>query len=114
MDRTNTGHLSVAEALVRRTAAGDDTDLVSMLKLECVEIAAYVPRRDGDFEACARDTVYVVIQGDGVFREQSSSRSFKTGDLIFVPAGAQHRFEAFSVDFASWVVSIPPGHAGAG
>lgn len=85
-----------------------------MFEAHGVEIAAYVPRRDGDFESRRRDNVYVIIQGDGVFRKRSTARSFKTGDLIFAPAGVPHRFESFSADFASWVVSIPSRNTEAG
>ena len=28
----------------------------------------------------------------------------KAGDVLFVPAGMEHRFENFSDDFATWVV----------
>ena len=35
---------------------------------------------------------------------------FGPGDALFVPAGADHHFEGFSEDFATWVVFWgPPG-----
>ncbi len=33
---------------------------------------------------------------------------FGPGDALFVPAGAVHRFEEFSEDFAAWVVFYGP------
>ena len=34
--------------------------------------------------------------------------AFGPGDLIFVEAGAAHRFEAFEEDFATWVIFWGP------
>ena len=30
--------------------------------------------------------------------------SFKENDVLFVPAGIEHRFENFTDDFATWVI----------
>ena len=38
----------------------------------------------------------------------STSEVFGPGDLIFVPAGAEHRFEDFSDDLETWVAFYGP------
>jgi len=57
-----------------------------------------------------RDEVYFVVSGSGDFVVGSERSAFHPGDALFVPAHAEHRFENFSADFATWVVFYgPPG-----
>ena len=56
----------------------------------------------------ARDEVYVVIAGHGTFLDAGTRRAFGPGDLLFVPAGVEHRFEDFSDDFSTWVLFLGP------
>ncbi|RIV17948.1 GNAT family N-acetyltransferase [Fibrisoma montanum] len=55
-----------------------------------------------------RDEVYVVVAGTGTFVCAGETMPFKPGDLLFVPAGTDHRFEQFSDDFATWVLFYGP------
>jgi len=55
-----------------------------------------------------RDEVYVIVSGTGVFFHSGRRWSFKSGDFLFVPAGAEHRFESFTDDFATWVFFYGP------
>ena len=58
----------------------------------------------------AQDEVYVVMHGRGVFFHDGKRDSFEAGDLLFVAAGTEHRFEDFMEDLAVWVVLYgPPG-----
>ena len=50
------------------------------------------------------DEVYVVISGRGVFFHDGKRGAFGPGDLLFVAAGVEHRFEDFTEDLAVWVV----------
>jgi mannose-6-phosphate isomerase-like protein (cupin superfamily) len=51
-----------------------------------------------------QDELYIVASGSGVFCKTGERTPFAPGDLIFVEAGAQHRFEDFTEDFAAWVI----------
>jgi len=55
-----------------------------------------------------RDEVYVVISGSGKFFCAGERSSFAQGDLLFVPAGVEHRFEDFTEDFSTWVIFYGP------
>jgi mannose-6-phosphate isomerase-like protein (cupin superfamily) len=55
-----------------------------------------------------RDELYVVVAGSGRFLAGRDAFDFKSGDLLFVPAGMEHRFADFSADFAVWVVFYGP------
>ena len=67
-----------------------------------------------------QDEIYIVASGNGVLasgpgEDSLERRRFGPGDALFVPAGAVHRFEDFSADFATWVVFYGPagGEGGA-
>jgi len=51
-----------------------------------------------------QDEIYVVIRGRGVFFHDGQRNEFGPGDLIFVAAGTEHRFEDYSADLAVWVI----------
>ena len=56
----------------------------------------------------SRDEVYVVVRGQGEFVHGPNRHAFQCGDLLFVPAGLDHRFENFSEDLALWVLFYGP------
>lgn len=55
-----------------------------------------------------RDEVYVVVSGNGEFVNGGARKPFEAGELLFVPAEVEHRFENFSDDFATWVIFYGP------
>lgn len=58
----------------------------------------------------AQDEVYVVTRGRGIFFHDGKREPFEAGDLLFVAAGIEHRFEDFTDDLSVWVVFYgPPG-----
>jgi mannose-6-phosphate isomerase-like protein (cupin superfamily) len=56
----------------------------------------------------AQDELYVVQRGQSDFWLQGDRTSVRPGDVLFVPAGAEHRFENFSPDFVTWVMFYGP------
>lgn len=73
----------------------------------------YTPRGQDRQPPHEQDELYVVTSGSGTFAmgdsEQSMERvPFGPGDAIFAPAGALHRFEDFTEDFATWVIMYGP------
>ncbi len=60
-----------------------------------------------------QDELYVVVAGSGTFQRGGERVPFKAGDVLFVPAGMDHRFESFTRDFETWVIFYgPPGGEG--
>ena len=55
-----------------------------------------------------RDEVYVIAAGRGAFTLEGERRPVETGEVLFVPAGAEHRFVDFTDDFATWVFFYGP------
>ena len=55
-----------------------------------------------------RDEIYIIHTGTTEFVLDGEMSHLTSGDAIFVPAGAVHRFENFSDDFSTWVVFWGP------
>ncbi|HVX52636.1 MAG TPA: cupin domain-containing protein [Chitinophagaceae bacterium] len=51
-----------------------------------------------------QDELYVIAKGSGTFFRNGERVSFAAGDVLFVPAGMEHRFENFTEGFATWVI----------
>jgi mannose-6-phosphate isomerase-like protein (cupin superfamily) len=79
-----------------------------------LEVRWYAPHGVDQQTPHTRDEVYVVVTGKGHFSCNGTSSPCRAGDLLFAPAGAEHRFEDFSEDFATWVIFYGPegGEAG--
>ncbi len=68
----------------------------------------YAPRGEDDQQPHNKDELYLVATGSGTFRRGDETAPFGPGDLIFVPAGMDHRFESFSDDLAVWAIFWGP------
>ena len=73
-----------------------------------LEVKLYAPRGVDDQKPHDRDEVYFVWRGSGSFVRGGQSVRFAPGDMIFVAAHEDHRFEDFSDDFMTWVVFYGP------
>ena len=73
-----------------------------------LSLELYAPRGTDPQKPHSRDEVYVVVQGTGQFVSGGEREAFGPGDVLFVAAGVEHRFEAFSDDLALWVVFYGP------
>lgn len=77
---------------------------VKMLEHGSMLVEYYAPQNEDLQTPHSRDELYFIISGTGVFMNCGERRPFEAGDVFFVPAGVEHRFEKFSEDFATWVV----------
>ena len=71
-------------------------------------VEIYKPRETDKQTPHLQDELYVVISGSGVFLNGEVRSPFQAGDILFAPAGAEHRFENFTDDFATWVIFYGP------
>jgi mannose-6-phosphate isomerase-like protein (cupin superfamily) len=70
-----------------------------------LSLGRFAPHRSPDqMTSHEQDEVYVVISGRGVLLHDGERDAFEAGDLLFVAAGTEHRFDAFTEDLAVWVV----------
>jgi mannose-6-phosphate isomerase-like protein (cupin superfamily) len=73
-----------------------------------LDIEIYAPRGSDPQKPHTRDEVYVVVQGRGQFSNGDRVDRFGPGDVLFVPARAEHRFESFTDDLVVWVMFYGP------
>ncbi len=74
------------------------------LRRGTVKLGLYAPRGADTQGPHRQDELYIVVSGSGVFVKNRERQDFKANDVIFVEAGAEHRFESFTGDFQTWVV----------
>jgi mannose-6-phosphate isomerase-like protein (cupin superfamily) len=78
------------------------------LRRGTMKLGLYAPRGEDDQTPHRQDELYFVVSGSGFFLKNGIRKPFAPDDAIFVEAGAEHRFEDFSPDFAAWVVFWGP------
>ncbi|MDM3872022.1 cupin domain-containing protein [Porticoccus sp. W117] len=66
-----------------------------------MSVEFYKPDRVDLQKPHTRDEIYVVASGSGWFVNGQSRKQFEVGEVLFVPAGIEHRFEDFTEDFAT-------------
>jgi mannose-6-phosphate isomerase-like protein (cupin superfamily) len=98
--------ITTAEALAQVPAEGKRVAV--LLRHGTLLAEMYAPRGHDPQQPHTRDEVYVIAAGRGTFLSGNSRQAFAPGDFLFVPAGMVHRFEAFSEDFAAWVMFYGP------
>ncbi|HEX4985725.1 MAG TPA: cupin domain-containing protein [Burkholderiales bacterium] len=95
-----------ATALVDRIREGVPSAFV--FEHGSLQVKMYRPAGSDLQKPHARDEVYVVARGSGRFFNGGHRHDFTTGDMLFVPAGVEHRFESFTPDFCTWVLFYGP------
>ena len=73
-----------------------------------MSVELYAPIQTDPQSPHLQDELYFVISGTGDFVCGHKRSRFGPNTVLFVPAGAVHRFENFSTDFATWVVFWGP------
>jgi mannose-6-phosphate isomerase-like protein (cupin superfamily) len=99
--------LTVAQALARLPGPAGER-YVELFQHGTLSVELYAPRGHDPQQSHTRDEVYVVVRGSGQFRNGAARHPFAPGDLLFVPAGVEHRFEDFTDDLAVWVIFYGP------
>ncbi len=100
-----------ARAALRQTP---DSLFVRLFQHGTLEVEFYKPEYEDLQTPHTRDEVYVVVSGTGTFFNGDVRHPFVPGEVLFVPAGVEHRFVDFTDDFATWVFFFGPegGEAG--
>ena len=73
-----------------------------------MHVGLYAPRGSDPQQPHTQDEVYVVMRGQGQFLCGDAQQAFAPGDVLFVPAGLEHRFVDFTGDLTVWVVFYGP------
>jgi mannose-6-phosphate isomerase-like protein (cupin superfamily) len=95
-----------------------------LMQYGSMEVRWYQPQDVDPQVPHDRDELYVIVSGTAVFVRAEETTQFgddpalpvlgeervtvQVGDALFVPAGTEHRFEAMSADFGSWMIFYGP------
>ncbi len=79
-----------------------------VMKQGTMSIEYFAPVRIDAQASHKQDEIYVIIKGDALFFRDGERVACKKGDILFVPASMEHRFENFSADFSTWVIFYGP------
>ena len=79
-----------------------------LFKHGSMSVEIYKPVKVDLQQPHSRDEIYVVASGEGYFVNGETKKKFEKGEILFVPAGVEHRFENFTNDFYTWVFFYGP------
>jgi mannose-6-phosphate isomerase-like protein (cupin superfamily) len=99
--------VTVAQGLGRLPGSQGER-YVELFQHGSLSVELYAPRGTDPQTPHTRDEVYVVVEGSGTFRNGIERHRFARGDVLFVAAGVEHRFEDFTDDLAVWVFFYGP------
>lgn len=99
--------MTAAEALAKLPGVLGER-FVDVFSHGSLAVEIYAPRGTDPQGPHARDEIYVVVSGSGMFLLGDERADFGPGDFLFVPAGMAHRFEDFTDDLAVWVFFYGP------
>ncbi|MFI5162471.1 MAG: cupin domain-containing protein [Sphingobacteriales bacterium] len=88
--------------------ANDVQLFVKVMEHGSMSVEIYRPHKVDKQTPHQQDELYVVISGTGEFINDGKLSVFNPGDVLFAPAGVDHRFINFSGDFVAWVIFYGP------
>ena len=99
---------SIADALEAVSRITEGVPSAFVFEHGTLQVKMYRPSKQDLQKPHTRDEIYVIAAGMGTFVNGDERHAFRTGDVLFVPAGVVHRFEQFSDDFCTWVMFYGP------
>ncbi len=104
MDRFKVGIADAISALGKET----DKNFTVLIKDGVMSIEYFAPKNIDTQQPHLQDEIYVIASGSSQFFRDGEIVGCNKGDVIFVPAGMEHRFMNFTDDFATWVIFYGP------
>jgi mannose-6-phosphate isomerase-like protein (cupin superfamily) len=99
-------HYALARAL--QSASRPNSESAEILRSGEMELEFYSPHLADLQQPHDRNELYVIARGAGVLAVDGDRFPFTNGDVLYVPAHAEHRFLNFTDDFATWVIFYGP------
>ncbi len=96
-------HITIAQA-VKALQQNSPLPFVKLMEHGTMSVEYYAPVNIDNQTPHRQDELYIIAGGSGIFNRDGERTPFTIGDVLFVPAGMEHRFENFTNDFAAWVI----------
>lgn len=100
-------HVTIAEA-AEELKKEQDKKFTVLGRNGNMSIEYFAPKNIDDQQPHKQDEIYVITSGSSQFYRDGEVINCSKGDIIFVPAGKEHRFINFAEDFATWVIFYGP------
>lgn len=100
-------HTTIATAVAQLNQE-QKSQFTLMMRSGSMAVEYYAPDMIDQQTPHKQDELYVIASGSGTFFLNGEEVTVAKGDVLFVPAGMEHRFENFSNDFATWVIFYGP------
>lgn len=98
----------ISREYAEQILASIDTPFAEIMRHGTMTVELYRPVEKDYQLPHKQDELYYILSGTGMFLKDGSLVSFKAGDVLFVEAGIEHRFEKFSNDFETLVIFWGP------
>jgi trehalose 6-phosphate synthase len=105
-DASEAFHLTPEQALQRIPGPAGER-FVELWRDAGASVELYAPRGRDLQTPHERGEFYIGARGGATLRCDGHELPCQPGDLLFVPAGTEHRFVGSSDDFAVWVIFVP-------
>ncbi len=99
--------LTIAEA-IEQLQLEPEFPFTCLMKHGSMSVEYYAPKEIDEQQPHLQDEIYVIASGNSHFFCEGEHFDCSAGDVLFVPAGAEHRFEDFTENFATWVIFFGP------
>lgn len=100
-------HLTAKEAAAQ-LAKEQDAVFTVLLQHGTMQVEYFAPKGVDRQTPHKQDEIYVIASGESRFYRDGEWVQCGKGDVLFVPAGMEHRFVDFSDDFSTWVIFYGP------
>ena len=95
-------HITLAEASSQLQK--EEAPFTILLQHGSLQVEYFAPREVDTQNPHEQDELYFITSGHSDFYRNGEMLKCAKGDMLFVPAGMEHRFVNFSNDFATWVI----------
>lgn len=108
MNEVMRGLLKFDEQVEAAMLPGSPRRFATLLERHDVRLVLWAPQDPDSQKPHDQDEIYIISCGSGSFRCDGQLVEYRAGDVLFVPAGADHCFERFSADCRTWVIFFGP------
>lgn len=85
-----------------------DKAFAVLMKNGSMSVEYFAPKNIDMQQPHRQDEIYVIASGSSQFYRNGEIINCTIGDVLFVPAGMEHRFLELTQDFATWVIFYGP------
>lgn len=96
-------HVTIEDA-VQQLSVEKVQKFTILMQHGTMKVEYYVPGKVDHQTPHKQDELYIIASGNARFYRNGEYITCKKSDVLFVPAGLEHRFEEISDDFATWVI----------